>query len=572
MAGNVSSITTMMDRLLKTPEHSPLTLEGMPPEIKNQIYGHLLDSKACDKSLDDNSEIKPHFHPNILRVNKKTYKEGHGILYGSSGPVITAALYMADGEDALKRGMVPFRSTKYTRSIAGRQLHIVVKPTFVSPSKRKPCVFVLVGMDNIKSFYRFLKLLNWAENDGRGISYEFNFEPCKNVLETASTSPGGDLQVHKDLVDLFSGLRASLQTCNTKGLTDRSVEAAFLQKLNNKVLWLQAESLEFWTNCLALYNKAAQLSAEGSFDAALKYHEYIMQVYKLSCGNNSSLQGPDASLEGSFLSRFMTLIAAIHVSRAMLYLLGSFSAKHKGNLKETICMEMFGAVLAANEAMVDEMGETIATLMIPKDMTAAIWKTIAVLRMVCGDSVRKISAAWGSAAVWTEDEEKKAKLEQLEFCALTTDLRDTPQIERAMRIAVAKMYIPHLSFPVLPWGEHTPFDSVSVLNERFLLRELKYTGPLYPNGIQGISGESTRPGSSVPAIHGGKVDSKHCKAVLKGLHNCTTKYRRVCDFTIWIGQDGFFFKGSDSIMRDMGKPPSNMYMSSPFDLNPILFF
>ncbi|KAK6502397.1 hypothetical protein TWF506_002977 [Arthrobotrys conoides] len=424
-----------MEQSLQAPDPCPPTLETMPAEIRNQIYGYLLDSKVCDKSLDANGTNKPQFHPNILRVNKKTYKEAHGILYGSSGPIVTVAFYMDAIEATLEQGLVSFHSSRYTRSIAGRQLHIIVKPTFVASSQREPFVFVLAGMENIKSFYRFLKFLNWGRNDGRGIGYEFKFEPYHHVLEAAPPTSDETPEVHRELVDLFSGLRASFQTCTSQGLADSNLESLFLGKLNDRIIWLQGEILELWMSCFKIYQKACQFCSEGLFDAAVNYYSYIIASYTNCIESNPLLQSPDASLDSSLVGRLIALITASQANRSMVYILGSFSDKHKGMMKKKVSLEALGKILEGNEAMVAGFGGAVSLLMVPRVVNVAVWQTIAVLRMICGDTAENISTAWGFAAglLDEDDDNNREKLETLRDHALATG---SPHLRLATRLEV----------------------------------------------------------------------------------------------------------------------------------------
>ncbi|KAF3156454.1 hypothetical protein EYR41_007414 [Orbilia oligospora] len=551
-----------MEQSLQTQEPSPLTLETMPPEIRNQIYGCLLDSRACDKSMDTNGKSKPQFHTSILYVNKKTYKEAHGILYGSSGPIVTVTFYMDGIEAALKRGLVSFHPSRYTRSIAGRQLHIIIKPTFVAFTKREPFVFVLAGMEDIKSFYRFLKFLNWGENDGRGISYEFNFEPYHNVFEDAPSTSDASSQVHKDLVEAFCGLRASFQTCTSKGLANSNLEAFFVGKLNDRVIWLQGEILELWMNSFELYQKACQLSVEGSFDAALSHYGYIISSYTNCIETNPLLQSPDASLDGSIVSRLITIITAAQASRSMLYVLGSFSDKYKDSMKAKVNLAELEKILEGNEAMVAGFGGAVSLLMVPKMVNSAVWQTIAVLRMICGDTSDNIANAWHYAAGLLDDEEEKARLQGLKEHALASG---SPHLRLATRIEVAKMYMQDLPFPVRPYEKHKPVKSTSVVNERYILHKLKYTGPLYRQDIRMGLGKRKLPDSDETVRYGDRVDGNHCWQVLNDVRTQVLRFRGSYDFSVWVGPENFYFKGSNSNMRDMGIPSREFNPGYPFE-------
>lgn len=100
-----------------------------------------------------------------------------------------------------------------------------------------------------------------------------------------------------------------------------------------------------------LYKNACQLSAAGYFDAALHYYAYIITSYTNSIQSNPLLQVPDASLDGSFVSRLIAHITASQTSRALLYIFGPFSDKYKGEMKAKLNIEAFGRVLESNESI-----------------------------------------------------------------------------------------------------------------------------------------------------------------------------------------------------------------------------
>ncbi|KAK6522212.1 hypothetical protein TWF281_002778 [Arthrobotrys megalospora] len=554
-----------MDQSLQTPEPSPPSLGTMPPEIRNQIYGYLLDSKACDKPKDVNGKPKPNFYPSILSVNRKTYKEAHGILYGTSGPIVTVALYMSNAAAVLKQGLVQFHTTRYTRSIAGRQLHIIVRPTFVPITKREPFAFVLVGMENIKNFCRFLKFINWAENDGRGISYEFNFEPYKDALGAVPGPPEASSGVQKELVDVFSVLRASCQKGKSKGLVDKKLEVCFFEKLNDRVIWLHAETLELYTKSLALYNEANDMLVEGNFDTALRYYDCIVATYTKSIDVNPLLQSPEAALEGSLSSRLVTIMTSVQSNRALMYMLATFSDKHKGAMKKKVTAKMFRQSLEGAEVMMAGIGGAMALMIVPRNINAAIWQVIAILRAINGDTGRHISMAYGYAArlVSDDDEEGRLRLERLRDRTLESG-GDNPEL--ATRVKLIRSLVNALPCPLIPAQKYSPIKSTSVLNERFLLHELRYTGPYYRHDIQVVVADRKMPGEEEPTVVGERVDQEYCREVLEDLAVQRKKCRGVYDYSIWVGPESFHFKGSDKRMRDKGIPAKDVHMGYPFDV------
>ncbi|KAK6496242.1 hypothetical protein TWF481_002267 [Arthrobotrys musiformis] len=571
-----------MEQELKAPEHTTPTFETMPPEIRNQIYGCLLDGKVADTYEDLNGKVKPRFYTNILRVNKKTYREAHGILYAGNGPIVTVALYMTGAEEALKRGLVCFYETSFTRSIRGRQLHIVVKPLFLGPKMREPYVFVLVGMENIKGFYRFLKLLNWADNDGRGITYEFNFQPCGSVLEQAPTSsqatPQVASKVHRDLVILFMGLRASCQTVTTKGLNDRNVEGIFLSKLNDKIIWLYAETLELWNTSFEIYNEGSKLVRQGSLDAAIRTYENIVVCYTSSVESNPLLQSPDASLEGSFVCRLVTLITACQTSHAIINILGSFHDGYKGQLKKKATMDTLRRSLHGAEGMVAGVGGAVALMMIPKRINSAVWQIIALLRTICGCMAENIANAWGFAGDLADenDGERKALLYKYRDNASTIDwdaLRASGghnDVCFTTRIRLAKKYLDALPLPLIPYDDNKPFLSTSAINERSVLKRLGYTGPLYRREIRPMISRGTDPKTGECITINDKVDEARCKRVLDRIDEESAKHKKNYQFSVWITPEDFFFKGTSGYFRDLGIPTREIAQELPFE-NPRMY-
>ncbi|KAK6342036.1 hypothetical protein TWF730_001517 [Orbilia blumenaviensis] len=537
----------------------------MPPEIRNQIYGYLVDSKVCDQVEAANGKGKAQFHTNILSVNKKTYGEAHGILYGTSGPIVTVAFYLKDADTALEQGLVPFRRTRYTRSIVGRQLHIVVRPSFVPVHLREPFAFVLVGMEDIKNFARFLKFMNWAENDGRGISYEFNFEACQDIFQGIHFSPEETAQVHSGLVKSFSGLRASCQTCTSKGLTNPNLETSFLQKLNNRVIWLYAQTFEMFTGILALYNDACQLSVEGRFNTALRIYDHTIGTYMCSIGANPLLQTPDTSIQGSLAGRLITLMTAAQYSRALIYILGTYSDQYRGNLTSRVPMRDFRRALQGAEGMMDMLGGAITLLVVPHKVNLAILKILATLRTICGGSGEDIASAWVAAAELVVDEESKLTFLKLADYALSQALNPGSPNLSATRREMVKTFIEHLPFPLVPFDSYPPVKSTTVLNERHLLDTLKYNGPLYKKAIKPVAGRRTEPGSTEQVTYGDKVDPKHCQEVIQELAVQIKKHKGVFDFSVWISREHFFFKGSTSAMRNMGIGSNDITMGYPFE-------
>ncbi|KAK6542557.1 hypothetical protein TWF694_006505 [Orbilia ellipsospora] len=536
----------MMENDPKSPGTSPLTFETLPPEIRNQIYGYLLHIKHCDKSYNFAAILKYHLHPNILRTSKKIYREAHGILYGSSGPVITVALYDSYAASSLQEGLVSYFTTRYTRSIAGRQLHIVVRPTFCPPNERKALAIVLVGLDDIRWFSRYLRFSNWGRNDGRGISYEFNFESYGNALNEIEPSQDEAVnELQHTLVCYFSHL-ASVQTCTTKGLISKPLEISFLERMNDTTIWLRVEILEYVHFSLMVYNDAFKYWLKGMMDQAIVRYDFLQFLWADTQRANPLLRLPSRPDDHALYIDLTKLIIATKYCRMLAVILCHYHKLFKCQVnidrysKEALEKIMCHAV---------EVAGTIEAFdhFHMKDTASCFWHLAAVIRVVLKRPILETSRCLALAVNSSDETTKELKVQSYRL------VMDAIESETRLKKATVKKIVGSILPLPFPFSIKFMHKNTTVLTERYILQKLNYKGRLYETLILPLVIEKTDPDTGEEETVGDKVDKRLCRKVLMNMEkeradSCNS------EVTAWIDSDTFHFKGSCKHMRDDGTP------------------
>ncbi|KAF3930120.1 hypothetical protein ABW19_dt0206962 [Dactylella cylindrospora] len=544
-------------------------LLSQPPEIRNQIYRYLLDLKHCDRSIDSRGVEIHHFSPNILRTCKAIYIEAHGILYADNGPVVTVVCYFSKALEALQSGLVSHFPTRYTRSISGRQLHLAIRPTFVAPREREPVGLVLTGTSYLKAFSRFLKLWNYAFNDGRGISYDFSFEAYDNVLHSIEPAPEYTLQVHRQLVGGFAGLRASVQTATCKGLLDENLEKLLMSKLNNQIIWLRVETWEYYKLALAKYNQAANCWVRGDLDRAIMIYKYLNKLstgvmrnnpllYDSFCASAADLVNRDLVRLGFFCHYNILLARVIGFHRGTI----KYPANEAGIPKERVfagCYEAARAMATAPQPLTPGLHR------LAKWVKVELWLLMAFL---CGHLGYSVDAPleFYTEALAISSESNRQRIE--ESIAIVEKVSEGGPKAKLNESTLEELFgkIRQNPAPISPLAD---IKSATVVNERYILKCLKYNGPIYEKQIQPLVINYTDPNTGDEMTAGDKIDQHLCRGILD---NVDRERSDPCknEFSIWVTPVDCQFRGSCEHMRKDGRPSAAAAL--PFQIPADLLF
>ncbi|EPS42652.1 hypothetical protein H072_3391 [Dactylellina haptotyla CBS 200.50] len=535
-----------MENKNKPPEPSRLTFEGLPPEIRNQIYSYLLDIKNCDKSVDDNAVQKSHLYPNILRTNKKIYRDAHGVLYGASGPVVTVTYYDSYVKKNLEDDIVYFFPSRYSRSVAGRQLHIIVRPTFISKEERQPYVFVLVGMENIRRFSRYLRFLNWSQNDGRGIYYEFNFEPYDNALREVTVSKEATAKIQYTLAVPFAN-QASVQTCTSQGLIDTQLETTFLARMNDTTMWVRGEIFDITYLYLTVYNEAFRYWTKGDLDQALARYRYLHRVFARIAHANPQISLPANPSDYALHKQLSKLVLFTNFDRLLATLLG----RYYGTLK---CARFIRQPKEAAYKMILPEVEEFACIMqaapasFPKGIASTFWHVTAVAQALLGKPRNEIIVSYDLAIRGSNKTSKEKKMQSRQLVV------EASEMDSKLGDDIIEKLVKNLSQRPLSISINLKHSDVTVSNERYILNKLNYKGRLFENWVNPRILESIDPNTGEKITRGDKAEKNICESLLAEIDADLEATAQRMRSTVYIGSRSFALKGSCEPVQDKEDP------------------